>query len=293
MPKMFVLCGHNRCGTTWIREAMKTVHSVRLFSTEDVLSKYSGYFIDVANNDPHILFFHCPYAIQNPDIIAKLRQIDAGMAAIIIYREPIAAMVSIHTYQRWGYEKGLPGGPKGQLLFDQHIRDKDVVESFISGKLREQFEATYRYDTNALILRGNFPHYLELLYEDLEGDEEQFFLRILNFMNIKTTFTLPSERINQSMSVRSLFANKVIIKAFYLATGIDGSLLRRLYRNKKLRKSIFRFLMNLNSKPSQFLSNSEKDRMREITGPMVTEFSTISELDLSPWGYEDKSDSVV
>lgn len=286
MLKTVVLCGHNKCGTSWIRDVINTVPSIKLIHFNELMEKDCEYFIDLAKSDSRVLFFHCPFSIQNPESVAKLIQIDSAMGAIIIYREPIAAMISMHNYQRWGYGKGRPGGPRGQLMFDQHIRDKDLVKSIISGKLREQFEATFRYDINALTLRTNFSCYLELLYDDFERNEEEFLLRILNFIEVKPAFTLPEGRVNRSMAVRSLLADKLIIKIFYLATGIEGSHLRRLYRNRKLRRSIFLLLMDLNSKPSQLLSSSEKERLREFVRPMVTEFVRITGLDVTSWGHD-------
>ena len=286
MSRTVVLCGHNKCGTSWLREVINTIPSVQLVQFAELMENNVDHFSRLAQSDERKLYFHCPTTIQNPEALAKLKAIDPNMSAILIYREPVSAMLSMHNYQRWGYGKNRPGGPLGQLRFGRHISDKEFVEALISGELKEQFEATYRYDVNASSLRRSFPRYLELLYDDLEGDQADFVRKILGFIDVEPVFTLPANRVNRSMAVRSMYADRAIIKLFYWATGIDGSALRRMYRNQVLRKSLFRSMMGLNKKSPYFLSKCEIERLRNVVRPMVAEFSAITDLDLSRWGYE-------
>jgi len=76
------------------------------------------------------------------------------------------------------------------------------------------------------------------------------------------------------------------MKLAYILSGLHTKQFIRAYADRRLVPSLLLFAMNLNDKSSRFLSRSEEARVRKMTAPMVADFSRITNLNLSPWGYD-------
>ncbi len=285
----FVLCGHNKCGTRWLAEVLGSSPSLEFVSGRNIrkyLEDHERVLRDLAENSAKPLFIDYAYAIQDPSALELLKRIDAEMSGVLIYREPMDAMLSMHNYQRWTYRSGKLFGTARGLEVDGVIADTDFVESAKSGLLREQFERVYRYDLNAKRLRQYFPRYLELLYDDLKADGDAFVRKIFGFCRVEPVYRLPEQKVNPSMAVRSWFADKVISKGFLLLTGLNSAVLYDRFKSERLRPSLFRLLLRLNYKGPHFLNDDEQRDLRETFRAMVEEFAKVTELDLNAWQYD-------
>ena len=154
------------------------------------------------------IYIDWPYCIQNSHALDFLNQVDERMEAIVIYREPVDAMLSFHRYQRGAYRNGylLVAGQK--LPIHKKITDANVYEQLKSGLLRQQFEILFQYDKNLALAKKHFIKVHEFLYEDLQLDNASTIRRICNILECNYPKVTQNGKVNVGMRVK---ANSYII----------------------------------------------------------------------------------
>ncbi|MCB9946837.1 MAG: hypothetical protein H6842_03295 [Rhodospirillaceae bacterium] len=290
--RSIVLCGHNKCGTRWLAGVIAGSSTLRLVSPEgrglteaDISDDGVDRLRTLVAASPVPVLLDFPHAIQNEATLAALKRIDPEMAAIVIYREPVDVMLSMHNYQRWSYQNGQLYGTPSRLKVDRRVRDDDLADAIIDGPLRAQYEDLYRYDCNARRLRAFFSRHHEALYDDLCEAPGRFVQAVFVFCGAVPDVEVSAERVNRSLAVRSWFLDRLISKSFFMLTGMNSRALYDHYKTGKLRGSPYRFLLRLNDKPAHFLKAGERQRLKDFFAPMVQEFFAVSGLDLRQWGY--------
>lgn len=285
--KSVVLCGHNKCATRWLAEVIKSAPGFNYVIWRDVTPEREVSLRQQIDRSGKVTFIDYPFAIQNEEALSLLKRIDADMAGLIIYREPIEAMLSMHNYSRKHYGKAQFGGPKSNISFEEFISDKAFVDSVLNAGLRSVYEGIYRYDLNSKNLRVYFTTYKELLYDDLKKDTEEFLSSIFSFCGVDLIYEMPQRRVNRSLAFKSYWFHKKILAIFFRLTGIDSKVLVHAYADGSMKLSLVYLLMWLNDKRSHFLKPEQIQRLRYFFAPMVQDFARITELDLTPWGYSD------
>lgn len=284
-PKSVLLCGHSKCGTSWLKRVMQMNPHVRVVDMQFVVPSNEEKLRKIVEYENRVVYFHNPCAVQNPLTLEMLTRIDPNIRAVIIYREPVDAMLSMHNYSRPAYKKRKFGGPNMSTSFSEYISDAKFVESLESGQLYNLYKDEYSYDQNAKNIRKFFKYYKEMLYDWIKEDSNSFLDEFFYFTGIPADFSLPEHPVNRSLAYRSFTLHRVLMKSCLLLTGLDTKQFTIAYQEERLHPSLLRWLMNRNCKDPHFLSHKDRQRLRVVTKPMIERFSKITDLDLSNWGY--------
>jgi hypothetical protein len=289
LMKCIVLSGHNKCGTRWLAKVINgltDVHFVgqkevrKFFETNDVS------FIDRLRGSAKTVFIDWPYCVQNPEALDFLYKSDQNMEAMIIYREPVDAMVSFHRYQRGSYKNGFLRVAGQELPIVNKIRDSNLHEELKSGLLRQQFEILFQYDLNLAAITSRFVKVHEFLYEDLTKDNNAFIKRVCDILNCTQPFALPESRVNKAVKVRSELFHDIMCKSIAWITGIDSKLFVDAYKDNRMRKSLAFYLFSMNWSESYPLSDLQVLDLKKSYSGMVECFAKVTSCNLSAWGEE-------
>lgn len=222
--KTVVLCGHNKCGTRWLSKSIKNIDGVQFIDQK----KIRKYFLEgdikfkerlFGPNDR--IYIDWPYCIQNSHALEFLTQVDEQMEAIVIYREPVDAMLSFHRYQRGAYRNGYLTVAGQKLPIHKKITDANVYEQLKSGLLRHQFEILFQYDKNLALAKKHFKKVHEFLYEDLLIDNAATIRRICNVLECNYPKVTQPGKVNVGMRVKSEFIHHLICKIMLIISGVD------------------------------------------------------------------------
>ncbi len=289
--KTVVLVGHQKCGTNFIMECVQDLDDFLLINggrefNSDMSEKDIFEIKERIENSGRVGFIYHVYGIHLNWVIDILHRIDPNMMAMCIYREPISAMISWHNYIR--YSHGKSWGLNTNIRHQQVLPDKFFVDSILNdGMLSKAYQDRFRYDKSASRLRSEFDMFSEFLYEDLKDDGyHHFFQKLYKMCDLGNPPNFDSRIINRSMSYRSELLARIVYKTWHLLTGIDSVELFKFYTEGNMQKSLLWRLMYINEKNRNFLSQKDKDKLKEYFRPMVSDFATITSLDLSRWGYD-------
>jgi hypothetical protein len=211
----------------------------------------------------------------------------------VIYRNPVDVMISMHKYLRVGRKQYTQGEMKdvglykGKPIFLPYLKDQDVCHSLVSGQLSKVYEERFRYDLNAITLRENFNDgdFMEILYEDFKEDNQKIMDDICTFIGIKS-ITLPIKKTNVSYSYRFPLLHYGVNYLFSKITGLDSNHLLNAYTENSMNKSLIHNIYKFNELDhDKVLSDMEREKIRCLYEPMVKEFSRITKIDVSKWGY--------
>ena len=144
----YALVGHQKCGTRWLTTILRDCDKIVFINSTDLkkhrsngdtdfFTRYSGInvpvLIDATTSIPEVE--HCEF----------LKKLDPDMEAILIYREPVSALVSMHHYQYGSYQsrKLLVAGKN--IDARAHHNNSELFQSLMEGTLKELYELQLSY----------------------------------------------------------------------------------------------------------------------------------------------------
>ena len=258
-----LLAGHTKCGTTWLSQAIELCPNVELLRSHN----FAGDFPIDLGEKPIVI--SRSWTITSDEDCRRFTSINPLAQAIVIYREPIDAILSYHNYQR-----AITG-----------IKDSDVFESIKAGRLREILFQEFSYHESAKRLRRYFSTFREYLYDDIKKDNEAFLDDVLQFCGARPTYGRIRKSVNNSLAYRSYLVQRILMKSMRLLTGVDTALFRHAYADGEMAPSVLKILMDANNKPRHFLSRRQLESLKSVAAPIVTQLKGTTSLDLSAWGY--------
>jgi hypothetical protein len=287
--KTFVLCGHNKCGTRWLAQSVKNMSGVQYIDQKKIRQFFSEgdvKFIHRLYGSEDTIFIDWPYAVQNPQALEFLTQIDEHMEAIMLYREPVDAMLSFHRYQRGSYRNGylLVSGQK--LIIKEKITDRNVYEHLKSGLLRRQYEMLFQYDKNLALARRYFANVNEFLYEDLLMDNKSTMNRICNILGCDVPKLILKDKKNVGMRVKNEFFYHLTCKFMLTICGVNTKHLVSAFTEGYMKKSLAYYLFKLNWSDEPLLTSQEVLELKKSYSEMVKGFQSLTSCNLEVWGYD-------
>lgn len=289
MKKSIVLAGHHKCGTRWLVDTLQHSNNIEVITSrgvDDHIRNNKDAIAEKIRDSDRPVFIDYIYSICDTEALKLLKEIDPGMAGLVVYREPVDIILSMHNYQRWTYKNKRLVGYARSINVEKPVTDREFVESVENGVLNQQFFTIFDFERNAANLRTYFDEFIELKYENLVRDSHSFVESIFNFMGVEMDISVPSSRINPSIGVRSELLDRLIAKSFLAMTGMNSAHLYSRFKHNQLQNSVYRFLLSMNRKDPHFLSAKDRARLAKVFQRTVTEFRKISDLDVSDWGYE-------
>lgn len=290
--KTVVLCGHNKCGTRWLARSIKNIDGVQFIDQKKIRQYFQEGDVKFRKrlfgpNDS--IYIDWPYCIQNSHALDFLTKVDEQMEAMIIYREPVDAMLSFHRYQRGAYRNGylLVAGQK--LPIYKKITDANLHEQLKSGLLRHQFEILFQYDKNLTVAKKHFIKVHEFLYEDLLIDNASSIKRICNILGCDCPKATQNGKVNVGMKVKSEFMHHLICKIMLTLSGLDTKHLVSAFAEGRLKKSLAYYLLRLNWSDAPLLNSYEISDLKRSYADMVRRFEKLTSCDLEVWGKEYNS----
>ena len=287
--KTVVLCGHNKCGTRWLAQSIQNMAGVHYVGQKKIRQFFDDgdyQFLKRLYRSEDKIYIDWPYSVQNPSALKFLKQVDKRMEAVIIYREPVAAMLSFHRYQRGSYRNGylLVSGQK--LPINKKISDRNVYEELKSGVLRRQYELLFQYDKNLALAKQHFTNVHEFLYEDVLMDNTSTIKRICNILGCDFPKSIQSNLVNVGMSVKSEFLHHLICKIMLISTGVDTKHMVSAFTEGHMRKSLLYYLFKLNWSDAPLLKSQEIIELKKSYADMVRRFKKLTSCNLEVWGQE-------
>jgi len=286
------LLGHQKCGTRYIMQAIKESNLFNIISRKDIDFQSTEPLESRDKTNYKYIYADHPTALSQKIPIYSLKEFYPNMKALVIYRNPIDVMISMHIYLRVGMKKfsgkSIDAGLyKEKPITLPYLSNSKIYHSLMHGELRKIYEERFRYDLNAITLRENFKDgdFMEIMYEDFVSDNQKYFTDICRFIGVKN-FTLPRNFINVSYLYKSAILHYVMNYLFFKTTGLDSKYLIESYANKSMRKSLYFYIYRLNEmKPNKILSDIEYQNLKDFYEPMVKDFGRTTKMDISKWGY--------
>jgi hypothetical protein len=238
----FICVGAPKCGTTWLYENMRRHRHIELprypiketeffdqnfHKGEEWYKKHFDMKEDVKRGEV------APTLFKNKEAASRLKKFSEKTKIIIITRDPVDQCRSLFLHY---YKKGRVSSD-----FREAINAvPDIIESC-------------RYSEKVPIWMNNFDDVLVMKFENLKKDQDAFYKKILNFLEVEENTPPLSSRVNKTNIPRSRALRKVKAKIFRLMK--KGLMFRTMEVAKKI--------SNL---ASRLITLESKDKISEMEG---------------------------
>ncbi|MBT7553278.1 hypothetical protein HN670_02310, partial [bacterium] len=99
------LLGHQKCGTRYISQAIKESNLFNIISRKDIDFQSTEPLESRDKTNSIYVYADHPTALSQIDSLHFLKKLHPNIKALVIYRNPVDVMISMHTYLRVGMKK--------------------------------------------------------------------------------------------------------------------------------------------------------------------------------------------
>jgi len=285
----FVLLGHTKSGTRSLGQLVRSSSNYRtVLYDKDVLAIVGTTgakerLKELVSSSEKPVYVHFNQGLHTPGFIDMITEVDPDITAIVVYRDPLEAMISFHNGYRSSY--GRPGTGGSFMSIDTKITNATFCHSVQFGELNKILKTEFDYPRSAQIIRERFRRFKEInLNLPSTSLTEQFCASFAEFgVPLDVPAAATDKQVGIGRSVKSELLENLVMKTFHMITGLDSSVLAKAHASQRLKPSLLSWILSLNAAKSGFLSDKERKQLIGFLNPMVQDFRAISHLDISGW----------